>query len=52
MFKLDIGNDIRNFVVLELKGQDHRVNKAFFTLMTITSIVNAHLTDNSNTAWV
>ena len=38
---------LRNDVVLGLKGQGHRVNKCIFD-----ACVNAHLTDNSNTAWV
>jgi len=39
----------RNDVVLELNG--HRVNKCIFHTNDY-ACVNAHLTDNSNTAWV
>ena len=53
MFKLGIENDLnpRNDVVLGLKVQGHRVNKCILHTNEY-ACVNAHLTDNSNTAWV
>jgi len=42
----------RNDVVLGLKCQGHRINKCIFHTNNYYADVNAHLTDNSNTAWV
>jgi len=42
----------RKDMVLELKGQGHKVNKCIFHTNDFYAYVNAHLIDNSNTAWV
>jgi len=60
VFTLGVGNDLgklgcpRNHVVLRLKdqGSGHRVNKCIFHTNEYYAYVNAHLTNNSNTAWV
>ena len=58
VFKLgigSIGNDLEistNDVVLGLKGQGHGVNKCIFHTNDYYAYVNAHLNNNSNTAWV
>ena len=41
----------RNDVVLGLKGQGHRINKCIFHANDYYAYVNAHLTDDSSTAW-
>ena len=42
----------RNDMVWGFKGQGHRVNKCTFHTIDYYACVNAHLTDNSNTALI